>query len=24
LAATKEWASDVVGGVLPGPEQTFN
>jgi 3-methyl-2-oxobutanoate hydroxymethyltransferase len=24
LAATKEWASDVVGGVFPGPEQTFN
>ena len=24
LAATKEWADDVVGGVFPGPEQTFN
>jgi 3-methyl-2-oxobutanoate hydroxymethyltransferase len=24
LAATKEWAGDVVGGVFPGPEQTFN
>lgn len=24
LAATNEWASDVMGGVFPGPEQTFN
>jgi 3-methyl-2-oxobutanoate hydroxymethyltransferase len=24
LAATKEWADDVIGGVFPGPEQTFN
>jgi 3-methyl-2-oxobutanoate hydroxymethyltransferase len=24
LAATKEWADDVIGGTFPGPEQTFN
>ena len=24
LAATKEWSDDVIGGVFPGPEQTFN
>jgi len=24
LAATNEWAKDVVNGVFPGPEQTFN
>jgi len=24
LAATDEWAKDVVNGVFPGPEQTFN
>jgi 3-methyl-2-oxobutanoate hydroxymethyltransferase len=24
LAATTEWANDVIGGTFPGPEQTFN
>jgi 3-methyl-2-oxobutanoate hydroxymethyltransferase len=24
LAATKEWSDDVIGGVFPGPEQTFH
>ena len=24
LAATDEWAKDVINGVFPGPEQTFN
>lgn len=24
LAATKEWSDDVIGGIFPGPEQTFH
>jgi 3-methyl-2-oxobutanoate hydroxymethyltransferase len=24
LAATQEWAGDVVSGTFPGPEQTFH